>query len=563
MNNPFEVLGLKGWATPDEIRTAYRALVKRCHPDMISDPAEKQAAQDRMVALNLAYEEALRLSSPHPRAATQELSSSEAVLMAQRAMARNNPESALRALVRCEHRDGEWYYMQGKVLMALEEFDSAHQSFREAVRLDPENNVFRSGALAAAVAHQKSQKLPGRVKRMFRHLVPRGLMILLLCLCLCPLTVCARAETSSDITSECRFKAGSGRKSFSQCLDRNYKTYWRSSNGEGAFIEVTLPAGKTASGVTVQWFEHPHAWGLQLKDETGKWEYAGFTEGRYLTDYLPLPEGTTHFRVTNAPEEKRHFNLTELRIWSEGELSPEVQQWQPCADKADLMLLVAHSDDEVLWFGGALPTYAGQEGKICQVCMMVPSMPYRRLELLDCLWTCGVRNYPAWSNFRDAFSATLEKQYKQWSKNRVYDVVTGWIRRFRPEVLLTHDIQGEYGHGAHRVCADAAMRCVELAANEAKYPKSAKEYGTWDTPKCYIHLYSQNVIDMDWRKPLSAFGGKTSFEVAEAGFRCHISQQVTDYHVEDWGPWDNSLFGLYRSTVGPDEAKNDFFENLN
>ena len=42
MNNPFEVLGLKGTADADEIRSAYRALVKRCHPDMIQDPAEKR-----------------------------------------------------------------------------------------------------------------------------------------------------------------------------------------------------------------------------------------------------------------------------------------------------------------------------------------------------------------------------------------------------------------------------------------------------------------------------------------------------------------------------------------
>jgi len=172
MNNPFEVLGLKGWATPEEIRTAYRALARQCHPDMIQDPAEKEAAQTRMVALNLAYEEALRLASPRAGApVTPELSSAESVLMAQRAMARNNPQGALRSLIRCEHRDGDWYYMQGKVLMALEEYESAHQSFREAVRLDPENNVYRAGALAAAVALQKERKLPGRVKKVFRTLV--------------------------------------------------------------------------------------------------------------------------------------------------------------------------------------------------------------------------------------------------------------------------------------------------------------------------------------------------------------------------------------------------------
>ena len=174
MNNPFEVLGLKGLATPDEIRSAYRALARQCHPDMIQDPAEKEAAQTRMVALNLAYEEALRLASPRGTIpVTPTLSSPEAVLMAQRAMAKNNPEGALRSLIRCEERTGEWYYMQGQVLMAMEEFSSAHQSYREAVRLDPENNVYRAGALAAAVALQKEQKLPGKVRRVFKNLVKK------------------------------------------------------------------------------------------------------------------------------------------------------------------------------------------------------------------------------------------------------------------------------------------------------------------------------------------------------------------------------------------------------
>ena len=55
--------------------------------------------------------------------------------------------------------------------MAMEEFESAHQSFREAVRRAPENNVYRAGALAAAVAWQKAQKLPMKVKKAFRHLI--------------------------------------------------------------------------------------------------------------------------------------------------------------------------------------------------------------------------------------------------------------------------------------------------------------------------------------------------------------------------------------------------------
>ena len=390
----------------------------------------------------------------------------------------------------------------------------------------------------------------------------RWLLAALLVILGASLLPAACADPAPDITKKCRFYALSARKNFSRCTDRDYKTYWRSGNGDGAGVEVTVPEGQTASGVEVQWYEHPHAWGVQVQDENGAWQDAGHSEGAYLTDYLPLPEGTTFFRVTNAPGEKRHFNLMELRIYGAGEIPPEVQRWEPPAEKADLMLLVAHSDDEVLWFGGALPTYAGQEGKAVQVCMLVPSMPYRRLELLDCLWHCGVKNYPVWGGFRDVFSYSLAKQYKKWNKNHLYQVVTGWIRRFKPDVLLTHDLQGEYGHGAHRACADSVMKCLDLAADEKKYPASAKDWGTWDVPKCYIHLWKENVVDMDWRQPLDAFGGKTSFEVADEGFRCHKSQQSTDYHVEDWGPWDNSLFGLYRSLVGEDAEKNDFFENI-
>ena len=59
-NNPFEALGLKIGADADEIRAAYRALVKKCHPDQFLDLEEQKAAQEKLLALNLAYEAALK-----------------------------------------------------------------------------------------------------------------------------------------------------------------------------------------------------------------------------------------------------------------------------------------------------------------------------------------------------------------------------------------------------------------------------------------------------------------------------------------------------------------------
>ena len=169
MSTPFEELGLRAWADPDEIRSAYRSLVKQCHPDMVQDPEKKQEAQQRMIRLNLAYEEALRLATPRQQAAyVQELPKEEAVTLAERMLQKGKPESALRQLMRAESRDAVWYDAYGRILMQMEHFHEAHLAFREAVRLDPDNRAYRAGALEAAVAEKKERTLGGRVRKMIR-----------------------------------------------------------------------------------------------------------------------------------------------------------------------------------------------------------------------------------------------------------------------------------------------------------------------------------------------------------------------------------------------------------
>ena len=392
----------------------------------------------------------------------------------------------------------------------------------------------------------------------------RAIGCLTLAALLIPSGMPARAETAREITAECEIEPGCRKKEFERALDRNYRTYWNSMAGKAATITVTLPEGEEAGGVWFQWYDHTHAIALQIRDASGEWKEYCSSDGEFLSDYLTLPEGTTEFRVANPQREKKStpIPLAEFHVYSRGELPPEVQVWEPPAEKADLMLLAGHPDDELLWFGGLMPTYAGVQGKKIQVCIMVPTLPRRRLEELDGLWTCGVRNYPVFGYFRDVYSLSVRDQYEKWDQYAVQKLVTGWIRRFRPDVAVTHDFNGEYGHGAHRVCADALTKSLESAADPTKFKESAAEYGTWDVPKCYIHLYPENVIDFDWRVPLDRFGGKTSLEVAQEAFACHISQLHTEYAVEDFGPCDCSLFGLYRSLVGPDTEHDDLFENL-
>ena len=131
------------------MRAAYRRLVKTCHPDQFQDPQRQKAAQEQLLQLNLAYEAALKLASQH-RVGFNLISQEEAKHFAQRLIDQGNLESALRQLARADGKDADWYFLQGKILMGLRQYDTAHQSFREAVRRDPDNHKYREGALDAA-----------------------------------------------------------------------------------------------------------------------------------------------------------------------------------------------------------------------------------------------------------------------------------------------------------------------------------------------------------------------------------------------------------------------------
>ena len=161
--NAFEVLGLTADANEQQIRRAYHARVKRCHPDQFTDAEMQRKAQEELTELNLAYEEALKRALTMKPTVYRRVPPGEAKATARRLLSQDRYESALVQLGRAESRDDEWYYIHGQLLMGMRQYNTAHQSFREAVRLKPENNEYRRGALDAALAMKKHQKWPYRV----------------------------------------------------------------------------------------------------------------------------------------------------------------------------------------------------------------------------------------------------------------------------------------------------------------------------------------------------------------------------------------------------------------
>ena len=174
----------------------------------------------------------------------------------------------------------------------------------------------------------------------------------------------------------------------------------------------------------------------------------------------------------------------------------------------------------------------------------------------------GVRNYPEFINLKDKRVDSIQEGIELWGgQDHILEELVARIRRFRPEVIVTHDFDGEYGHNQHKITAMVMQAAIDAAADPSRFPDSAAQYGTWQVKKLYIHLYGENQVHMPWKVPLEELGGRTPLEVARVGYAEHKSQQEY-YQVNDGGKYDNALFGLYFSTVGLDSGANDMFENI-
>ena len=155
--NAFEVLGLSMDADQAQVRAAYRSSVKRCHPDQFQEMEQQERAQEQLIRLNLAYEEALRITTQR-QVGFNAVPVEDAKHMAVKLMEQGRMENALRQLMRASSKDAEWYYIQGDILMHMRQYSAAHQSYREATRREPDNLLYRRGAFDSAKAVKKHSR---------------------------------------------------------------------------------------------------------------------------------------------------------------------------------------------------------------------------------------------------------------------------------------------------------------------------------------------------------------------------------------------------------------------
>lgn len=326
-------------------------------------------------------------------------------------------------------------------------------------------------------------------------------------------------------------------------------------------ITITAKDGSGIGAVYIKWDDPVVPY--QIKTDQGTVECGKYG---FLHEFILLPENSQTVTVL-LPQQKMRLYKKEVRIFTDESVPDDVQIWQPPCERADIMLIPAHADDEILYMGGIAPTYGAELGARVQVVYMTEfrstNQSVREHEKLDGLWEDGVRYYPVCGNFRDVYCNDLADAKKKYDYQAAVDYLTDVIRQFRPQVVVTHDFNGEYGHGFHMLTASATAQALENAADGAYRADSEvfQEYGIWDTPKAYFHLYRENSIRLDLRVPLESMGGRTALEVAKESYKKHVSQQRWSFYVSDDYKHSCAEFGLYRTNVGYDTG-NDMLENI-
>lgn len=152
--NPYEVLGIKPGATQDEIKSAYRKLIKQYHPDKFVDNPLKDLAEEKMMQINEAYDTLTKNggttttnNSSYNNTSSYSSSSNgsyEFQEIRRLIQSRNFPLAETR-LNSITNRNAEWHYLFGAVMLNKGWYESALEHMTTAVNMDPNNFEYRQG----------------------------------------------------------------------------------------------------------------------------------------------------------------------------------------------------------------------------------------------------------------------------------------------------------------------------------------------------------------------------------------------------------------------------------
>ena len=365
----------------------------------------------------------------------------------------------------------------------------------------------------------------------------------------------AFAVHADTVTRQCVFEVSKGKEEY--LTDGDMSTAWEPS-GRDAKLLITLPASG-AGYLTIEWTDEPESYIIEEydaeKNKIGSSDQTVYSGG--LRQVIPVSENAGYLLINMMAAGQ---GICEISVYSKGELPDNVQKWYGEYTKSDMLLVAAYPGDEFVTFGGLLPAYAVEKESRVQLVYMTDMGRERKAEALDALWSLGVSNYPVFMDLSKSSVDSLEDCLKAWGgKDALVGKMVEVIRRCKPEVIVSHDINGEDGDYRRALTGMLMQYAAEAAADPDAYVESADAYGTWQTKKLYLHLGTTGLIELDLNTPSDALGGLTATEAAAGAFENYASL-VGKYNVTADGA--SPAYSLIFSTMGDDEYRNDFYENV-
>ncbi len=151
MSDPYNILGVNRNASDDEIKTAYRTLAKKYHPDRFDkDPAMAELASEKMQEINEAYDTIMNerkngtaRGSSSSYTGYSDASGYSDVRSFIRTGRISDADQILSG-VPLDRRDAEWYYLKGTILYNRGWLEEAYNHYQRACQMDPNNMEFRT-----------------------------------------------------------------------------------------------------------------------------------------------------------------------------------------------------------------------------------------------------------------------------------------------------------------------------------------------------------------------------------------------------------------------------------
>lgn len=155
MNNPYEVLGVSENATDEEIKTAYRKLAKKYHPDNYVNNPLADVAEQKMKEINEAYDMINDMrhkgkgtgSTGSSSSSYSSTNASNSQFHSVRIYIQRNMISQAETILNSTpigNRTAEWYYLKGMCSFRRGWNDDAFNNFTTACNMDPNNHEYRS-----------------------------------------------------------------------------------------------------------------------------------------------------------------------------------------------------------------------------------------------------------------------------------------------------------------------------------------------------------------------------------------------------------------------------------